>query len=118
MRASLPVDMFMTWLASAFLASRERLRAGTMSRDIHKVCPAVRKRGSVTRSERSWMQPRERRQQIQYFRAFMRQSVKCLDSSIRWKMETLSSICESIPKFNIIHLILCEIGKIADSFLP
>ena len=40
-----------------------------------------------------WMQPRVRRQQIQNFRAFIRHRVKCLDSSIRWKMETLSSIC-------------------------
>ena len=43
----------MTWLASAFLASRERLRAGTMSSDIQSVCPDVRKRGSVRRSDRS-----------------------------------------------------------------
>ena len=83
----------MTWLASAFFASRERLRAGTMSKEIQRVCPVVRKRGSVTRSESSWMHPRVSRQQIQNLRAFMRQRVKCLDSSIRWKMETLSSIC-------------------------
>ena len=53
MVSTLPVDIFMTWLASAFLASSERLSAGTMSSDIHRVCPDVRKRGSVRRSERS-----------------------------------------------------------------
>ena len=76
MRMFSPVDMFMTWLASAFLARRERLRAGTTSSDIQRVCPAVRKRGSVRRSERSWMQPRARRQQIQNLRAFRNPSVK------------------------------------------